>query len=90
MLPNEFNIAVTETLSQEVDRMCNLSAGIYDRGIQKGQTEGIQIGQIETKKEMAFKLHDEEGFSFEKIASLASESLATVQRWFAERPSVAK
>ena len=70
--------------------MCNLSAGIYERGMQKGVQIGIQIVQIETKKEMAFKLHDEEGFSFEKIASLASESLATVQRWFAERPSVAK
>ncbi len=66
--------------------MCNLSAGIYDRGMQKGKQES----QIETKKGIAFKLHDENGFSLENIASTVSESLATVQRWFAERPSVAK
>ena len=39
MLPIEFNIAVTETISQEVDTMCNLSAEIYDRGVQKGKQE---------------------------------------------------
>ena len=44
----------------------------------------------EAKLEIAFKLHDEDGFSFEKIALIVSESLSTVQRWFAERPSVAK
>ena len=43
------------------------------------------MAKQEGKKEMAFKLHDEENFSFEKIASVASESLSTVQRWFTER-----
>ena len=47
MLPNEFNIAVTETISQEVDTMCNLSAGIYDNGMQKG----IQKGRLETLRD---------------------------------------
>ena len=44
----------------------------------------------EKSKEIAFKLHDEDGFSFEKIALIVSESLSTVKQWFAERPSVAK
>ena len=51
MLPKEFNIAVTETISQEVTTMCNLSAGIYDRGKQEGKMEGMQEGKMEGKME---------------------------------------
>ena len=42
MLPKEFNIAVTETISQEVDTMCNLSAGIIERAEQKGHLETLR------------------------------------------------
>ena len=57
------------------------------KAVQDMNNKAEQKGLMDGKKEMAFKLHDEEGFSFEKIASIASESLATVQRWFAERSS---
>lgn len=52
--------------------------------------EAAEEAAEETKLEIAFKLHDESGFSLEKIALIVSESLTTVQRWFAERPSAAK
>ena len=81
MLANEFNIAVTEAISQKMDTMCNLSAGIFN--------QGVLHGMLIAKREIAFKLHDEHGFSLEHIASTVSESLATVQQWFAERPPAA-
>ena len=52
--------------------------------------EAAEEAMERKSKEIAFKLHDENGFSFEKIALVVSESLPTVQQWFAERPSVAK
>ena len=52
MLPKEFNIAVTEKISREVSTMCNLSAGIYDRGRQEGKKEGL----LEGAKRFAFGL----------------------------------
>ena len=38
-LLKEFNIAVTETINRKVGAMCDLSAGIYDRGKQEGKEE---------------------------------------------------
>ncbi len=52
--------------------------------------EAAEEAKLEQAKEIAYKPHDENGFSFEKIAYIVSEGLSTVKRWFAERPSVAK
>ena len=41
VLSEEFHIDVTEKISQEVSRMCNLSTGILDRGRAEGRLEGI-------------------------------------------------
>ena len=35
-LQAEFGIPMTEELEREVDRMCNLSQGVYDKGYDKG------------------------------------------------------
>ena len=35
-LQEEFGIPMTEELEREVDRMCNLSQGVYDKGYDKG------------------------------------------------------
>ena len=35
-LEKEFGIPMTEELEREVDRMCNLSQGVYDKGYDKG------------------------------------------------------
>ena len=42
MLPKEFGIEVTEKISREVDTVCNLSVGIYNRGKEEGRVETLQ------------------------------------------------
>ncbi len=60
VLSDEFHIEVTEEISQEVSQVCNLSTGIYDKGvrqgIQEGIQEGIQKGIQEGKREGALEI----------------------------------
>ncbi len=60
VLSDEFHIEVTEEISREVSQVCNLSTGIYDKGvqegIQKGIQKGIQRGIQEGKREGALEL----------------------------------
>ncbi len=61
ILEEDFDIKMTRTLESEVSVMCNLSAGIEERGIQKGITQGITQGiaqgitaMITTLRELQF------------------------------------
>lgn len=40
----DFNIPMTEKMEGEVERMCNLSDGVEQKGIEKGIQQGIQQG----------------------------------------------
>ncbi len=77
MLPKEFNIAVTETISQEVTTMCNLSAGIYSRGMQKGRQEGIVTGEKNKALEIA-KTMIQNGLAPELIVKCTGLTLTDV------------
>ena len=44
ILQDEFSISMTRELNQEVIRMCNLSDGVEQKGIEKGIKQGIQQG----------------------------------------------
>lgn len=47
ILTEDFGVAMTETLEQEVREMCNLSQGVKAEGIQQGIAQGIQKGLAE-------------------------------------------
>ena len=40
-LSDEFHIDITTAIDEEVDRMCNLSTGILERGIERGMEKGM-------------------------------------------------
>ncbi len=48
VLAEEFHIEVTEKLNREVDSMCNLSTGVYNKGVREGRAEGRTEGVLET------------------------------------------
>lgn len=50
IMEKEFHIAMSKELESEVQNMCNLSEGIYEKGIKKGLNEGI-IGAIDMLRE---------------------------------------
>jgi hypothetical protein len=43
ILEEDFNIAMTEEFESEVQRMCNLSKGVYNEGIQQGIQQGEDL-----------------------------------------------
>ena len=47
MLSEEFYIDMTEEIDQEVSSMCNLSEGIFEKGIQAGIAKGREVGRLE-------------------------------------------
>ena len=56
VLSEEFHIEVTEEISREVSQVCNLSTGIYDKGMRQGIQEGILEGKREGALEILFGL----------------------------------
>ena len=43
-LEKDFGIAMYEEFNEEVYTMCNLSAGVFERGISQGFSQGISQG----------------------------------------------
>ena len=50
-LTEEYNIAMTREIDEEVDNMCNLSEGIYRKGIKEGISQGITKGITEGRNQ---------------------------------------
>ena len=71
VLSEEFHIDVTEKISQEVSRMCNLSTGILDRGRAEGRVEGRAEGRLEGILETLFGLVEDGILSVEAAAQRA-------------------
>ena len=71
ILQEQYHIAMTRKMSEEVTQMCNLSWGIYQDGVE------------DKAKEIAMRLY-QDGMPLEKIARIVSESLAKIQEWLAE------
>ena len=76
ILSEDFHIAMTEEIDEEVSSMCNLSEGIFEEGMAKGmeagmakgrtegleqgRAEGIELGRLEAAKELLASGLDEE------------------------------
>lgn len=48
ILQKEFQIQMSKETESEMENMCNLSDGIYDRGVQQGKAEGKEEGKFES------------------------------------------
>ncbi len=89
---NEFNIRMSEEIDGRVDTVCNLSEGIYNRGIlegekrglKKGERRGLKKGEIKKAKQMVYKLSDR-GMPCDEIADVVEFGTDIVREWIAER-----
>ena len=52
ILENEYNIKMTKSIEREVLGMCNISDGVYERGVEKGIEKGKIVGVIDTYREL--------------------------------------
>ena len=46
ILSEDYGIAVNSEMEREMSHMCNLSEGIWERGVQQGIQQGIQQGRL--------------------------------------------
>ncbi|MCD7784346.1 MAG: hypothetical protein LUH18_01975 [Oscillospiraceae bacterium] len=76
ILENEYGIDVKPDFRKELDTMCNLSQGVYERGMEKG----IQQGKLENAKAMAISMHND-GMKEEQIAKYANVDVELVRKW---------
>ena len=58
---------MTENLDKEVSEMCNISEGVYEKGLEKGIEKGEQATNIKTIKNAINK-----GLPYEMIAEIVS------------------
>ncbi len=76
ILENEYGINVEPKFREELDIMCNLSQGVYERGIEKG----IQRGQKEAHRKDAIRLY-QKGRDVNFIADMLDESVEQIKEW---------
>ena len=54
VLQNEFNIPMVVEINEEMDRMCNLSESLIDKGreegLEKGLEEGLEKGMVKGER----------------------------------------
>lgn len=51
ILQDEYDIAMTQSIEQEVSVVCNLSKGVLEKGIAKGMAQGMAEGQAKGRAE---------------------------------------
>ena len=51
ILQDDYDIQMTRTMEKEVSIMCNLSAGVEEKGIAKGMAKGLAKGRVEGRAE---------------------------------------
>ncbi len=75
ILSEDYGIAVNRDMEKEMDNMCNLSEGIWERGIEKGIERGRLLMRIEQIRSKFAK-----GKGKEIIAEALEESMDFVQK----------
>jgi len=57
LLEREYDMKLTEDMGEELDTMCNLSEGILERGIKKGEVEGDAKGRAASVRSLMESLN---------------------------------
>lgn len=80
MLENEYNIKMTEEIEEEVERMCNLSEGVWEKGV----AEGMVKGEFNQLVNIIDKLTSK-GMKFDEVVNMldiASDTAAEIRKKF--------
>ena len=83
ILTDEYNVKFTDDLERGIDRMCNLSAGVLEKGIEMGRTKGRELERMEMIRNMSI----EGNLPIEIIAKIAKTTVEEVKKILAEKES---
>jgi len=76
VLENEYSIPAVHEFGEELNTMCNLGQGVYERG----EVKGLEKGRKEQAKESAIKLY-KKGWSLSEIAEFLECSMEELGVW---------
>ncbi|MGN0241842.1 MAG: hypothetical protein ACI4CS_09170 [Candidatus Weimeria sp.] len=77
IIKKEYNIPIEEEIREDVSVMCNLSEGVWEKGMKKGMEagmkKGMEKGAITEREKFILSMH-QKGFSLDQIADVAGIS----------------
>lgn len=76
ILKDEFDIQMAGNLEKEVSEMCNLSEGVWEKGMKRG----IEQGMEQARKETAVRMY-QEGCSMELIEKVTERTEEVIKQW---------
>jgi hypothetical protein len=82
-LENDFQIPVTRAIEGKVNEMCNVSKGIYDKGVEEGLSQGLSQGEKKATKLIALNMA-ELNIPLDKIAAATQEKVGVIKEWIKE------
>lgn len=68
-LENDYNIKMTNKIEEEVERMCNLSEGVWEKGIAAGMAKGVIEGKLNQLVHI-FETLMSKGMKFDEVVNL--------------------
>ena len=79
ILENEYGITMTYEEKEEVEKMCNLSKYVWEKGIQEGIQTGINYGELQNLVRMVLKKMRKD-VSYEITAELFEEPVEKIRK----------
>mgnify|MGYP003280016611 CR=1 FL=1 len=79
ILENEYGITMTYEEKEEVEKMCNLSEYVWEKGIQEGIQTGINYGELQNLVRMVLKKMRKD-VSYEITAELFEEPVEKIRK----------
>jgi hypothetical protein len=87
LLENDFQIPMTREIEGKVSEMCNVSQGIFEKGVEegliKGEKRGEKRGEKKATKMIALNLA-ELNIPLEQIALATQEKASVIKKWIEE------
>ena len=79
LLEEEFNLDISSDMEKEMNTMCNLSEGIFERGIVQGIERGIEQGIEQGESGMILSML-KKGYDLTSIADISQWSIKKIEQ----------
>ena len=87
IMEREYGIPLDDGMRKDVSEMCNLSQGIWEKGLAEGIEKGVEKGRTEGVEKIILNMHSK-GYTPAQIADVVERSVSEVETSIRERESV--
>ena len=87
IIETEYDIPIDDQIRKDVDEMCNLGQGIFEKGEARGEARGEIRGEIRGEAKFILRMH-KKGYTIEQIADVSEKSLEEIRAILENKESV--